>query len=47
LDLALMFLGRLTALEGAEVPPLAGLGVGFTGIEAIFAALQLADRRAS
>lgn len=38
-----MLLGSLASFEGAEVAALAGLGVRFAGVEAIFAGFEFAD----
>jgi hypothetical protein len=43
LHLALVLFGRRARLEGAEIAALAGLGIGFAGIEPVLAGLQFAD----
>ena len=43
LDFALMLLGGFAGFEGAKVAALAGFGVGFAGVEAIFAGFEFAD----
>ena len=39
----LVLLRGLTSVERAQVPALAGSGVGIAGIKAVFAGLQLPD----
>ena len=43
LDFALMLLGGFAGFEGAKVAALAGFGVGFAGVEAVFAGFEFAD----
>lgn len=43
LHFPLMPLRRRAAVEGAEIAPLAGLGIGLAGVEAVFAGFEFAD----
>lgn len=43
LDFSLVLFGGFAGFEGAEVAALSGFGVGFAGVEAIFAGFKFAD----
>lgn len=44
LHFPLMLLRRRAAVEGAEIAPLAGPGIGLAGVEAVFAGFEFAGR---